>query len=232
MSENMLCNNLLVGISGSIHALHIYDYLRLFRESLTQEIKVIMTPNAAKVVEPNTVELFSDDHVFIDQWDQSSTISRIPHIQLTQWADLFVVVPATANIIGKAANGIADDLLSTAILSYPGAIAFVPVMEVSMWQSKALQRNIKSLEQDGHYIVPPTTGGFAVGTRENDGMSPVIETVLLHLKQMYMKQLRNEYWDDATRERPLTPMEKKQQDFKDRVIKLKKSTSIEDVLEN
>lgn len=212
MSENMLCSNLLVGVSGSVHALQIYTYLRLFRESLAQNIKVIMTVNATHFVDPKTLELFIDEHAFIDLWDQTSSIRKVPHIELSRWAELFVVVPATADIIGKAANGIADDLLSTTMLSYRGTIAFVPAMNISMWRSKALQRNIKTLEEDGHYIVSPDVRGLAIGTGEQDAVSSVPDTVLLHLKHVRMKQLRNDYWQEATREKPLTPMERKLRD--------------------
>lgn len=208
MDENKLCNNLLVGISGSIHGLQIYNYLRLFRESLAQNIKIIMTVNATHFVDPKTLELFTNERIFIDLWDQASSIRKVPHIELSRWAELFVVVPATADIMGKAANGIADDLLSTTILSYNGTIVFVPAMNISMWKSKPLQRNIKVLEGDGHYIVSPDVRGLAAGTGEQDAVSSVPDIVLLHLKHVRMRQLRNDYWQEATREKPLTPMEK------------------------
>lgn len=217
MNENMLCNNLLVGISGSLHALHIYHYLNLFQESLTSNIKVIMTINATHMVDPKTLELFVGEEIFIDPWDQqTSALSKVPHIELTRWADLFVIIPTTANILGKAAHGIADDLLSTAILSYTRSVVFVPTMNSSMWRSKALQHNIKILKENGHYIVPPDTTGLALATGEQDAISSTPEKVLRHLRHVRMKELRNEYWKEATREKPLTPLEKKARDIAQR----------------
>lgn len=212
MAEEKMCKSLLVGVSGSIHAIDIYSYLTRFRESLAQNIRVIMTKQASKMVPPQTIKLFTDDRVFINLWDQSATINRAPHIQLTRWADLFIVVPSTADIIGKAANGIADDLLSTAILSSSIPIIFVPVMNTSMWQSKALQRNVKVLEEDGHYIIHPEQNNSAIGIEDQEqSMGSDPETVLLHSKHVLMKRLKEAYWEEATRDKPLTPIEKKRQ---------------------
>ncbi len=172
-----------------------------------------MTENASKMINTKILELYTDDIVFTDFWDRSPSIDRIPHIQLPRWADLFVILPATADIIGKAANGIADDLLSTAIVAYNGPIVFVPAMNQNMWNSKAVQRNKKLLEEDGHCIVPPSEGGLALGTGERDAVGPSIQSVLTHLKYVRMKQLRNAYWEDAIKEKPLTPMEKAKLDL-------------------
>lgn len=204
------CPHLLVGVTGSIHALDIYHYLERFQASLAEQIKVIMTQNATRMIDPKTVELYADDRVFVDFWDRSPSVQRIPHIQLARWADLFVIVPATADIIGKAANGIADDLLSTTILSYTGTIVFVPAMNKSMWQNKALQRNRRLLEEDGHYFVPPEEG-VALGTGEREAVSSFPESVLTHLQHVRMKQLQRDYWEEATSTKPLTPAEKMRQ---------------------
>lgn len=99
-------------------------------------------------------QLFTDDRVFIHLGDKSQEIHKVPHIQLSRWADLFIIVPATANIVGKAANGIADDLLSTTILASPKPVIFVPVMNPAMWKNNAFQRNIQLLEHDGHETDP------------------------------------------------------------------------------
>jgi phosphopantothenoylcysteine decarboxylase/phosphopantothenate--cysteine ligase len=172
---------------------------------------MVMYINAARVVDPKTLELFVDDRIFVDLWDRSPAVSKAPHIQLTRWADLFVVVPATANVLGKAANGIADDLLSTAILASPKPVVFVPVMNPTMLKSKAVQRNIETLRQDGHYVISQDVMGVAVGSdRWEEGMggsSP--ETLLLYLQQIRMKMLKEAYWDEAVKEQPLTPFERR-----------------------
>ena len=210
MSENPMCENLLVGICGSVHALDLHHYLYRFRESFAHHIKVIMTAQATRFINPEILELYTDEKIFVDVWDRSPAVNKAAHIQLTRWADLFVVVPATANTLSKAALGVADDLLSTAIVSFTKPIVFVPVMNGAMWSNKALQRNIATLKEDGHYIVSPEATNVAVGTGEWDqamGSSP--ETVLLHVKHVHMKHLQEAYWEEATREPPMTPQEKK-----------------------
>lgn len=208
-SGNPPCERLLVGVAGSVHAIDIHRYLLLFRQALTREIKVVMTRAAIRMVNPRTVALYADDHVFHDLWDRSPSVNKAPHIQLTRWADLFVVVPATADIVGKAANGIADDLLSTCIVSYPRTVVFAPVMNQAMRQSRAVHRNIARLREDGHYIVDPTVSGVAVGSGTWDEVEcPTPETLLLHLRHVRMKELRAGYWDEATSEPPMTPRQR------------------------
>lgn len=210
MAEEMLCENLLIGVSGSIHAIDIHHYVLQFRKHFARNIKVVMTRHATKIVNPDALAIYLDDRVFIDSWDQSPSVNKAPHLQLTRWADLFVVVPATADIVGKAANGIADDLLSTCILSYPHSIVFAPVMNEIMSKSKAYQRNLHTLEADGHYIAHPEVTGVAVGTGDWENVAcPNPESLLLHVRHVRMKQLKNEYWDEATHEKPLTPSERK-----------------------
>lgn len=199
-----MCPNLLFGVSGSIHVLHLHEYLVAFRETFAEHIKVILTPSAARMVTTDVLELFSDDRVYTDLWDRSSD-TKSPHIQLTRTADLFVVIPATANIIGKAANGIADDLLSTAILAYPKTIVFGPAMNPTMWANKALQRNLETLYQDGHYIIPPTNGVSVTTGTWDRGLAPTPQDALLHAQHIRMKELRAEYWEEATRDKPRTP---------------------------
>jgi phosphopantothenoylcysteine decarboxylase / phosphopantothenate---cysteine ligase len=190
MVEEVIGTNLLIGISGSINATSITTYLQYLRASFARYIKVIMTANATRIISPKVVELFTDDQVFIDPWDRSPAVERVPHIQLTQWADLFVILPATANIIGKAANGIADDLLSTAILCSTDPVVFVPAMNVAMWENKALRRNVQLLERDGHHIISPDSPAFAVGSQQPDAVTPKPETVLHYLEQVRIKLLR------------------------------------------
>lgn len=209
MSTNRPCNTLLIGICGSIHAAHIYSYLLRLRESFADEIKVIMTESAARMVDPKTVGVYTDDRVFIDLWDRSESVSRAPHIQLPRWSDLFLILPASANILGKAANGIADDLLSTAILSSPKPLVFAPAMNPSMWESKAVQRNVETLRHDGHYVIPPEHIVSVTSGEWDLGLGPTPETILPHLQHFRMKELQAAYWDEATSTKPLTPAQKK-----------------------
>ena len=202
-----LCDNLLVGVAGSIHVLQIHSYLLLFQDDFAKQIRVIMTTSAQQMVDPRTVELITGTAVLSDSWDRTDGIARGAHIQLTRWADLFVVLPATANILGKAANGIADDLLSTAILSSPEPLIFAPAMNPIMWNNRVLQRNVQTLKQDGHYIVMPDSAISITSGQFDEGLSPSPETIMHHLRHVRMKRLRNEYWEEATRTKPTTPSE-------------------------
>ncbi|WP_051304437.1 flavoprotein [Calidithermus chliarophilus] len=92
--SSSLCDNLLVGVSGGIQCVNLHNYLFHFRTVLARQVKVIMTPSAAKMVSPAVLELYLDDRVFVDFWDRSTEV-KTPHIQLTRWADLFVVVRAS-----------------------------------------------------------------------------------------------------------------------------------------
>ncbi|MEY4530253.1 MAG: hypothetical protein RLZZ156_974 [Deinococcota bacterium] len=207
--SNKMCKRLLVGIAGSSAATQIHDYLFQFRQFFADEVKVIMSHAASEMAQLRTIELFCDDRVFIEFWDRSSSV-KTPHIQLTQWAEVFLVIPATANILGKAANGIADDLLSTAVLSYLDPIVFAPAMNPSMWNSKALKRNVKQLQQDGHCIVEPQEGISATTGRWDSGLAmPPAEEIIRHLEHTHLTKLRLEYWEEATRDKALTPMQRR-----------------------
>lgn len=211
------CEHLLVGVSGSIHCMQIHSYLLGFRSSFAAQIKVIMTYSATRMVVPQTLELYTDDRVFVDPWDSSTSV-HAPHIQLTRWADLFVVLPATANVLGKAAHGIADSLLTTAILSSPKPVVFVPAMNPGMWNSKAVQRNVETLKADGHQVIEPSVGVSVTSGEWDQGLGPTPELVMQHLMHLRMKTLRSEYWTDATREAPKSPSEWKPDEVREAAL--------------
>lgn len=146
-------NRLLVGVSGSVAVLNLPSYLAILRAKLATEVRVIMTPSAAAMMMPSTVALLCDE-VFLDS---DSPYEKKPgHVELTRWSDLFVVLPASANLLGLAANGIAPNLLTTAILASPKPVTFCPNMNDAMWSKAAVQRNVETLRKDGHVIVDPT----------------------------------------------------------------------------
>lgn len=198
------CGNVLVGVSGAIHSIQLPEYLLRFKTELADSLKVIMTKAATQMIPPNVVELYTDDPIFVDGWDRSSSV-RTPHIQLPRWADVFLILPASADIIGKAANGIADDLLSTAILASPRPIVFAPAMNPSMWQNAALQRNVARLRADGHSVLDPGIGTSVTSGTWDRGLGPAPERVISHLLQIRMARLRDAYWSEATREQPRSP---------------------------
>jgi phosphopantothenoylcysteine synthetase/decarboxylase len=143
---------LLVGVSGSVAVLSLPSYLATLRAELAAEIRVIMTAAAASMLPPSTVALICDG-VFVDE---KPRLEKNPgHIELARWCDMFVVLPASANVLGQAANGMAPNLLSTTILASPRPVIFCPNVHNVMWSKPAVQRNVEILREDGHVIVEP-----------------------------------------------------------------------------
>ena len=141
--------NVLIGSCGAVDVLHLSDFLAAFGK-IAASTRVILTGAAQRFVTVDAVEALTRNPVATDEHRGDVLV---PHINLPAWADLFVVVPATANILAKAAHGIADDLLSTTILAAEPPIFFVPSMNVGMWRRPAVQRNVATLEADGHHVL-------------------------------------------------------------------------------
>jgi phosphopantothenoylcysteine decarboxylase len=141
--------------------------LHLLRH-VTDDVRVVLSRSAAKMVSLQSVEVTSRNHVFVEI-DESSDGVHVPHIELAMDADLILVYPATANILGKVANGIADDLISTLIIAAEIPVIFVPVSSPAMNDHPAVQRNIERLKSDG-YVVLPSMLGPEVATRERMDM--------------------------------------------------------------
>ncbi len=150
---------ILLGVSGGIAAYKAAALVsRLVQHGFG--VSVVMTPSATELVAPKTFEALSGRPV------RSSVFhtDRIhAHIELAREADLFCIAPATANILGKAANGIADDLLSTLILSFDGPLLLAPAMNESMWSKSAVQRNVGLLIEDGAILIGPEPGRMSCG---------------------------------------------------------------------
>lgn len=145
-------DRLLVGASGSIGIVDLPAYLANFRAGLAKHVRVIMTANAASMIPDQTVAYFCD-HVFREN---ENSLQRQPgHIQLTQWADMFVVLPASVNILAGAANGMAPNLLTSSILASPKPVVFCPNTNDLMWDKPATQRNLQTLRCDGHVVIEP-----------------------------------------------------------------------------
>jgi phosphopantothenoylcysteine synthetase/decarboxylase len=139
----------LLGASGSIAILDLHSYLLQLR-SYAEAFALILTDAAARMVQPKVLEAVSGARIFRDPFDCPI---QVPHINLSLWADVFVVIPATANVLGKAANGIADDLLTTTILAWGSPVFFVPAMNERMWRNPAVEYNLERLKLFGHEIV-------------------------------------------------------------------------------
>lgn len=126
------------------------------------EVRVGMTKNAEKFVGKQTLAALTKSPVLDDLWEET-VIDKISHIELADWSQLALVVPATANIISKLANGIADDAVSTTLLATASPIMVVPAMNTHMWEKSAVQRNITTLIADGVEVLTPAIGRLAEG---------------------------------------------------------------------
>ena len=151
---------IVLGVTGSIAAYKACELLRLLIKK-GAKCTVIMTQAAQRFVTPLTFEALGAQTVYTSDWNQTG--SPIPHIEATKDAALLLVAPATANIMAKAAQGVADDLLSSAILAARCPIAFAPAMNTFMWHNQATQRNVAQLIQDGALIIGPASGEQACG---------------------------------------------------------------------
>jgi len=154
--------NIVLGVCGGIAAYKSVELLRLIQKA-GANIKVIMTKNAQAFVGPLTFRALSGQPVCADLFEENDDAS-IRHIDWAEEADAVVIAPATANIIAKMANGVADDALSTFILAVTSPVLVCPSMNRHMYENRAVQRNMDTLEADGYNIIEPGTGELACGT--------------------------------------------------------------------
>jgi phosphopantothenoylcysteine decarboxylase / phosphopantothenate---cysteine ligase len=154
--------NIVLGVCGGIAAYKCAELVRLLDKE-NALVKVVMTQNAEKFVGPITFEALTHQTVCSDLFVRPND-AAIGHIEWAQTADAVIIAPATANIIGKMANGIADDALSTFLLAVTAPILICPSMNTHMYANPVVQRNLKRLENDGHYILEPGQGELACGT--------------------------------------------------------------------
>lgn len=150
-----------LGVTGGIAAYKACDLVsRLRKKSIN--VHVIMTKHACEFVQPLTFETLCSNRVVTDQFNRDFPW-EVEHIALAKRADVFAVVPATANIIAKAANGIADDMLSTTLLATRAPVLFAPAMNTAMYEHPATQSNLATLRSRGALMVEPASGRLACG---------------------------------------------------------------------
>jgi phosphopantothenoylcysteine synthetase/decarboxylase len=166
--------NVLLGVTGGVAA---YKAVDLASKLIAAGAKVtpVMTENACRFVGPKSFEAVTCSAVFTDLWSPPEG-HRIGHIALADWADIVVVAPATANIIGKIANGICDDLLSTTVcacwpLIQSGAVLIAPAMNEKMWANPVVKKNVGTIRDMGIQLVGPVEGRLACGTKGLGRMS-------------------------------------------------------------
>ena len=149
-----------LGITGSIGAYKTGDLVRQLKEA-GYAVTCVLTQRGAKFIAPLTLQALSERKAYTDLFDLETT--QILHTSLADHARLVVVAPATANIIGKYAGGLADDLLSCILLATRAKILFAPAMNVHMWQHPSVQRNITTLKRLGVRFIGPDVGKLACG---------------------------------------------------------------------
>jgi len=150
---------IVLGVTGGIAAYKAAEFVRLLVKE-EADVHVVMTENAQKFIAPLTFQTLSGNPVVSDPFALLED-AEIRHIALADLAELVVILPATANIIGKIANGIADDFLSTMLMATKAPVLLVPSMNVNMWENKALQRNIQTLIGMGYHLMEPGEGELA-----------------------------------------------------------------------
>lgn len=153
--------NIVLGVSGGIAA---YKSCTLVREFVKRgaNVDVVMTANATQFVTPLTMETLSNNPVSVDMF--ATHVHRdVEHVSLAKKADLFVVAPATANVVGKYANGIADDMLTTTLMATTAPVVICPAMNVNMYNSAAYRANVATLKKRGVYFVDAESGFLACG---------------------------------------------------------------------
>ena len=151
-----------LGVCGGIAAYKAVEVLRGLQKAGCT-VRVAMTPRACEFVQPLTFRALSGSHVIVDDYAPDNP-DPIAHITFSQTADLLLVVPATANIIAKFANGVADDFLTSTYLACSAPVLIAPAMNTTMWEHPATQRNLQQLRADGVHIMEPDAGEMACGT--------------------------------------------------------------------
>ena len=163
--------NILVGVTGGIAAYKSAGIISLLKKK-GYNVKVVMTENATKIIGPLTLETLSRNRIYVDMWD-SNPHYEVEHISLADWADMVLIAPATYNIIGKVANGIADDMLTTILsaVSVRKPVFFALAMNVNMYENPILKENINKLKSFGYRFIDAEEGLLACNYSAKGRMS-------------------------------------------------------------
>lgn len=175
--------HIIVGISGGIAAYKTLPLIRILVKN-GADVKTIVTPNALHFVTKLSLQTLSKNKVYDGVFSDINDFST-EHIALADWADAMIVAPATANIIGKFACGIADDALSTTFLAFNKPVFIAPAMNVKMYENPAVQQNLKTLKQRGIHCIEPATGELACGC-EGKGRMEEPEVIFEHIAGFFL----------------------------------------------
>lgn len=156
-----MSKHIVIGVTGGIAAYKALDVVSGLRK-LGYTINVIMTKNACEFVNPLSFQTLSNNYVITDTFERPASW-EVEHIALAKKADLFLIAPASANIIGKVAHGIADDMLSTTIMATKCPVLFAPAMNTNMYENSIVQENMEKLKSKGYLFLEPASGWLACG---------------------------------------------------------------------
>lgn len=177
-----------VFVTGGIAAYKSADLVRRFIKA-GAEVRVAMTKSACEFIQPLTFQVLSKHNVLVDTFDEKDA-EVVSHINLADWTELAVIAPATANIIAKMANGIADDVVSTTLLAITAPRLIVPAMNQHMLENPATQANISKLENFGYTVLEPDTGFLAEGY-EGKGRMPEPESIVNSAQLLLIEKTTN-----------------------------------------
>ena len=181
---------IILGITGGIAAYKAIELARLFIKS-GASVWPVMTKASANFITPLTLQTITGNPVALDMFDLTEE-SRISHIELAEKADIVVVAPATANIIGKVASGIADDLLTTVIMATRAPLLFAPAMNSNMYENKIVEANIERLKKNGYSFIGPEEGELACGYEGRGRLAPIEDIVDAAEECLAPKDLKGE----------------------------------------
>lgn len=175
---------IVLGVTGSIAAYKIANLASmLVKQHAT--VHVIMTKNACNFITPTTFETLTGNKCLVDTFDRNFEF-QVEHVALAKRADIFLIAPATANVIGKLASGICDDMLTTTVFATKAPRLISPAMNTAMWENPILQDNLKKLQHYGYHIIQPAAGRLACGDTGSGKMPSedvLMENIIYHLSE-------------------------------------------------
>ncbi len=175
--------HVVLGVTGSIAAYKAAEIIRLLRKK-HHRVSVVMTKSAEEFITPLTLATLSDEKVWRSMFDSEAEDRIISHLSLAQDADVVLIAPASANIIGKIANGIADDLLSTIVMATRAPVVIAPAMNDKMFTNAIVQGNCEKLKKFGVKFVGPQEGELACGAR-GEGHIADVEDIVAEVEKLF-----------------------------------------------
>ena len=179
-----MSKHIVIGVTGGIAVYKILDVASKLRK-LGYSMNTIMTENACEFVKPLSFQTITNNYVVTDTFERPYTWD-VEHIALAKKADVMLIAPATANIIGKVASGIADDMLSTTVMAARGPVIFAPAMNTAMYENPIVQENIAYLKEKGYLFIEPDSGWLACGDL-GSGKLPAPEKIVEYVVDVLEK---------------------------------------------